>query len=101
MEGFTGKPEINVQSKSLKRRVDDLLEWKEHQLKRREDEQQKKQMIEWQEIQQLQSQRVVCKESERLVRNHGERVQDRLTRDALIRRKKQEQTNKCMIKKFE
>jgi hypothetical protein len=36
MQGFTGKPIINKKSKSLKRKVDDLLDWKEKQEKKRE-----------------------------------------------------------------
>ena len=38
MKGFTGKPQINKKSKSLKRKVDDLLTWKENQDKKREEE---------------------------------------------------------------
>lgn len=29
LKGFTGKPEINKRSKSIKRKVDDLMEWGE------------------------------------------------------------------------
>jgi len=29
MNGFTGKPRINKKSKSMKRGVDDLLDWKD------------------------------------------------------------------------
>lgn len=36
MKDFTGKPEINKKSKSIKRKVEDLLEWKEKQEAKRE-----------------------------------------------------------------
>ncbi len=42
MEGFTGKPLINKKSQMIKRKVDDLIEWKDVQSKKREGEQQKK-----------------------------------------------------------
>ena len=29
MKNFTGKPKINKKSKSIKRKVEDLLEWKD------------------------------------------------------------------------
>lgn len=29
MQGFTGKPIINKKSKSIKRKVDDLMNWKD------------------------------------------------------------------------
>lgn len=29
MQGFTGKPQINKKSQLIKRKVDDLIEWKE------------------------------------------------------------------------
>lgn len=36
MKDFTGKPTINEKSKSIKRKVEDLLEWKEKQESKRE-----------------------------------------------------------------
>jgi hypothetical protein len=38
MQGFTGKPQINKKSQMIKRKVDDLMEWKELQEKKREGE---------------------------------------------------------------
>lgn len=29
MQGFTGKPEINKKSKTINRKVDDLMDWKQ------------------------------------------------------------------------
>ncbi len=29
MQGFTGRPQINKKSQSIKRKVDDLIEWKD------------------------------------------------------------------------
>ena len=34
MVGFTGRPQINVKSKSIPRNVDDLYKWKDVVLKR-------------------------------------------------------------------
>jgi hypothetical protein len=42
MKEFTGKPKINKKSKSIKRKVGDLLDWKEKQDLRREQECKKK-----------------------------------------------------------
>ena len=42
MEGFTGKPNINERSKSIKRKVDDLIEWGANIHQKREQEQKKR-----------------------------------------------------------
>lgn len=92
MQGFTGKPIINKKSQGIKRKVDDLIEWKGQQEKKREGEQQKKQLMEYHELQQLQSHRVVNKQSEKLLESKfkgmKEKVEERLTRDANIRKKR-------------
>ena len=38
MQGFTGKPIINKKSQQIKRKLDDLIEWKGLQDKKREGE---------------------------------------------------------------
>jgi hypothetical protein len=50
MEGFTGKPNINERSKSIKRRVDDLIEWGANLNQKREIEQKKRVILEKEEI---------------------------------------------------
>ena len=42
MKDFTGKPQINKKSKSIKRKLGDLLDWKERQDLKREQECKKK-----------------------------------------------------------
>ena len=42
MQGFTGKPQINKKSQGIKRKVDDLIEWREVQEKKRQEEWQRK-----------------------------------------------------------
>lgn len=51
LQGFTGKPIINKKSKSLKRKVDDLLEWKGMQEKKREQLHKRKELLEYEEVQ--------------------------------------------------
>ena len=97
MQGFTGKPAINKKSKSLKRKVDDLLQWKEQQERKREEEWQRKRDVEMREIEQMQMHKGVSRESERLMEGKGvrnERVEERLSRDARIRKKKAETWSK-------
>ena len=97
MQGFTGKPIINKKSQQIKRKLDDLIEWKGLQDKKREGELQKKQLMEYQELQQLQSHRVVSKQSEKLLETKykgslKESVEQRLLRDAGNRQKKRQQS---------
>ena len=47
MQGFTGQPIINKKSQQIKRKLDDLIEWKGLQDKKREGELQKKQLMEY------------------------------------------------------
>lgn len=86
MEGFTGKPQINKKSQMIKRKVDDLIEWKDTQERKREGELQKKMEQESQAMREMQSQRVVNKQSEKIIEQRfkrgQERVEDRLLRDA-------------------
>lgn len=55
MKNCTGKPVINKKSKSIKRKVTDLLEWKETLTKKKEEEQKKKDEVEYQEIEKFKS----------------------------------------------
>lgn len=93
LQGFTGKPKINKKSQSIKRRVDDLIQWKDDTQKRKEELHQKKQLNEYEELKKLQTLKFVNKKSEELVEKNGktrERVDQRLMRDASIRQKKKE-----------
>ncbi|CDW76572.1 UNKNOWN [Stylonychia lemnae] len=96
LQGFTGKPQINKKSQMIKRKVDDLIEWKDVQDKKREEELKKKAHVENQEIQQFQQVKVVNKQSEKMIENRykgqrgSEKVEDRLLRDASLRQKKQQ-----------
>lgn len=42
MKGFTGKPIINKKSQSITRKIDDLMDWKEKQELKRQEEQNRK-----------------------------------------------------------
>ena len=93
MEGFTGKPEINKKSKQINRKLDDLIEWKQTQQAKREQELQKKLLKENREIEKMQNQKKVSKASERILERkyssqRPERVEDRLMRDAVLKQKK-------------
>lgn len=91
MKDFTGKPEINSKSKSIVRKVDDLLDWKEKQELKREKEIKKKNEQELIEIDKIKNKKVVNKKSEQIIeqkfksQSRKEKVEERLTRDASIR----------------
>eukprot|EP00347_Sterkiella_histriomuscorum_P006370 403353019 len=96
MDGFTGKPQINKNSQSIRRRVDDLIQWKMEKEKRRDEESKRRQIIEYQQMLKMQSQRHINKKSQDLLKQNGKsqgKVEERLMRDASNRRKKREREN--------
>ncbi|CDW73120.1 UNKNOWN [Stylonychia lemnae] len=91
LQGFTGKPEINKKSQSIKRKVDDLIQWKDKVQRRIDEEHSKRQLQEQELLQQYQTQKFVNKKSHEMVDKRGsnskENVLDRLMRDASNRKR--------------
>ena len=93
MKEFTGKPAINKSSREMKRNVNDLYQWKTKQVKQLEAEKERVWEAEQKRLEELQKKKMVSKRSESLARNKNGtlNVQERLLRDANLRKNKQGQ----------